>query len=55
MTKQTNEKVVSGILKVTPKVKAKLDKMSNELSMPRSQCINMLVTEWLRERGLSDV
>ena len=38
------------LLKVTEKVKMKIDKMSEVLSMPRSQCINMLVTEWLENR-----
>lgn len=37
------------VVKMTSEVKIKLDKMSEEMGMPRSQCINMLVTQWLKE------
>ena len=37
------------VVKLSPEVKSKIDKMSEVLAMPRSQCINMLVTAWLKE------
>jgi len=36
-------------LTVTSDIKAKIDQMSESMGMPRTQCINMLVTQWLKE------
>jgi hypothetical protein len=35
-------------VKLNPIISEKLDKMSKLLGMPRAQCINMMVTEWLK-------
>ena len=37
------------MIKVTKEIHAKLKQMSKELNMPMSQCINMLVTQWLKD------
>lgn len=37
------------MVKITREVHAKLKKMSKELNMPMSQCINMLVSNWLKD------
>ena len=37
------------MVKITKEVHAKLKRMSNELNMPMSQCINMLVSQWLKD------
>jgi antitoxin component of RelBE/YafQ-DinJ toxin-antitoxin module len=37
------------MVKVTKEIHAKLKQMSKELNMPMSQCINMLVTQWLKD------
>ena len=37
------------MIKVTKEVHFKLKQMSKELNMPMSQCINMLVTNWLKD------
>lgn len=42
------EKQTQHVVKLTAEVKAKLDKMSKELSMPRSQCVNMLLINWAK-------
>lgn len=37
------------MVKITKEIHAKLKKMSKDLNMPMSQCINMLVTQWLKD------
>lgn len=37
------------MIKVTKEIHAKLKEMSKQLNMPMSQCINMLVTQWLKD------
>ena len=37
------------MVKITKEVHLKLKQMSKELNMPMSQCINMLVTNWLKD------
>lgn len=37
------------MIKVTKEIHTKLKQMSKELNMPMSQCINMLVTQWLKD------
>lgn len=37
------------LVKLTKQVHAKLKEMSIELNMPMSQCVNMLVTQWLKD------
>lgn len=37
------------MVKITKEVHAKLKQMSKELNMPMSQCINMLVSQWLKD------
>ena len=36
------------LVKLTKEVHKKLKEMSTELNMPMSQCVNMLVTQWLK-------
>lgn len=35
-------------VKLTKEVHTKLKEMSKELSMPMAQCINMLVSQWIK-------
>ena len=36
-------------LNVTKEVNEKLKQMSEKLNMPKAQCINMLVSQWIKE------
>lgn len=37
------------LVKITKEIHAKLKEMSKQLNMPMSQCVNMLVTQWLKD------
>lgn len=37
------------LVKLTKEIHSKLKQMSEQLSMPMSQCVNMLVTQWLKD------
>lgn len=37
------------MVKIAKEVHAKLKQMSKELNMPMSQCINMLVSSWIKD------
>jgi len=37
------------MVKITKEIHAKLKLMKEKLNMPMSQCINMLVTQWLKD------
>lgn len=41
------------LVKLTKEVHQKLKEMSKELNMPMSQCINMLVSKWLKDNKWS--
>ena len=37
------------VIKLAKEVHSKLKEMSEKLNMPMSQCVNMLVTQWLKD------
>lgn len=37
------------LVKLTKEIHSKLKQMSEQLNMPMSQCVNMLVTQWLKD------
>lgn len=37
------------LVKLTKEVHQKLKEMSQKINMPMSQCVNMLVTQWLKD------
>ena len=37
------------MIKLSKEVYAKLKEMSDKLNMPMAQCINMLVSQWLKD------
>ena len=44
-----NHTFLISLVKLTKEVHQKLKEMSKELNMPMSQCINMLVSKWLKD------